>query len=347
MAIAIGGSVLASSAALAQSDFPNKPIHFVVGFAAGGPSDIISRVIGAKMGDELGQQVVVENRTGAGGTVATDYVARSEPDGYTMLNTTTANPSNETLSKTLQARFGKDLVAVATLADTANILVVHPSLGVKNMAEFIALAKKQKDLLYATAGVGSATHLTSELFNTMAGVKTMPVHYRGGGDALKDLLSGQVKIMFSSIAPVIGFVQEGKLIGIATTGAKRDPAFPNLPTVAEAGLPGFETRLWIGITVRAGTPKPIIDKLAAAATKAAQDPDGRGDAGQARLPALDHESRCSSTPTTAPSATSGARSSRTPEWTRIRATVGETDAALRRIKPSSARALARYGTATP
>ena len=272
IAITFGGSVFASSAALAQSIFPNKPIHFVVGFAPGGPSDIISRVIGAKMSDELGQQVVVENRTGAGGTVATDYVARSEPDGYTMLNTTTANPSNESLSKTLQARFGKDLAAVATLADTANILVVHPSLGVKSLAEFIALAKEQKDLLYATAGVGSSTHLTSELFNTMDGVKTIPVHYRGGGDALKDLLSGQVKMMFSSIAPIIGYVQTGKLIGIATTGAKRDPAFPNLPTVAEAGLPGFETRLWIGITVRAGTPKPIIDKLAAAATKAAQDP---------------------------------------------------------------------------
>jgi len=271
IAIAFGASVFASSAAPAQSDFPNRPIHFVVGFAPGGPSDIISRVIGAKMGDELGQQVVVENRTGAGGTVSTDYVARSEPDGYTMLNTTTANASNESLSKTLQARFGKDLVAVATLVDTANILVVHPSLGVKNLAELIALAKKQNDLFYASAGMGSATHLTSELFNTMAGVKIMPVHYRGGGDALKDLLSGRVKIMFSSIAPVISFVQEGKLIGIATSGAKRDPAFPNLPTIAEAGLPGFETRLWIGITVRAGTPKPIIDKLAAAATKAAQD----------------------------------------------------------------------------
>src|SRR5690242_7925294 len=116
-------AALMSGAAHAQSDFPNKPIHFVVGFAAGGPSDIISRVIGAKMGELLGQQVVVENRTGAGGTVATDYVARAEPDGYTILNTTTANPSNETLSKTLQARFGKDLIAVATLADTANILV--------------------------------------------------------------------------------------------------------------------------------------------------------------------------------------------------------------------------------
>jgi tripartite-type tricarboxylate transporter receptor subunit TctC len=271
MAISFGILVFAADPLLAQSDFPNKPIHFIVGFAPGGPSDIISRVIGAKMSEELGQQVVVENRTGAGGTVATDYVARSEPDGYTMLNTTTANASNETLSKTLQARFGRDLAPVATLADTANILVVHPSLGVKNLAELIALAKKQ-ELLYATAGVGSSTHLTNELFNSMAGVKTMPVHYRGGSAALKDLLSGQVRMMFSSIAPVISHVQSGQLVGIATTGAKRDPAFANLPTVAEAGLPGFETRLWIGITVRAGTQKPIIDKLAAAATKAAQDP---------------------------------------------------------------------------
>ena len=263
----LGAALLAPDAALTQASFPNKPIHFVVGFAPGGPSDIISRVIGAKMGEELGQQVVVENRTGGGGTVATDYVARAEPDGYTILNTTTANPSNETLSKSLQARFGKDLVAVATLADTANILVVHPSLSVKTMSEFVALAKQQ-ELLYATAGVGSATHLTSELFNTMAGVKTKPVHYRGGGDAMKDLLSGQVKMMFSSIAPVVGAVQEGKLIGIATTGVNRDPAFPNLPTVAEA-VPGFETRLWIGITAPAGTPKPIIDKLNAELRKLA------------------------------------------------------------------------------
>ena len=273
LAAVVAAAIAASGAAPAQPSYPNKPIHFVVGFSAGGPSDIISRVVGAKMSESLGQQVVVENRTGAGGTISTDYVARSDPDGYTLLNTTTANASNETLSKTLQARFGKDLVAVATLADTANVLVVHPSLGVKNMAEFTALAKKKPgELLYATAGVGSATHLTNELYNMMAGTKLMPVHYRGGSAAAKDLLSGQVKIMFSSIAPVINLIKEGKLIGLATTGATRDPAFPNLPTIAESGLPGFETRLWIGMTVRAGTPKPIIDKLAAAATKAIQDP---------------------------------------------------------------------------
>jgi tripartite-type tricarboxylate transporter receptor subunit TctC len=271
-AIAVAGMLATSSAGWAQSSFPNRPITFVVGFAAGGPSDIISRVIGAKLGEYLGQQVVIENKTGAGGTIATDHVARSEPDGYTLLNTTTANASNETLSKTLQARWGKDLVGVAALADTANVLVVHPSLGVKTMAEFVALAKqKPGELFYATAGVGSATHLTSELFNLQAGTKIMPVHYRGGSAAAKDLLSGQVKIMFSSIAPVIQLIKDGKLIGLSTTGLKRDPALPDLPTVAES-LPGFETRLWIGMSVRAGTPQPIIDKLAAAAAKAVRDP---------------------------------------------------------------------------
>ena len=260
-----------------------------MGFAPGGPSDIISRVVGAKMGEFLGQQVMVENRTGAGGTVATDYVARSEPDGYTILNTTTANPANETLSKSLQARFGKDLAAVATLADTANILVVHPSLGVKNFAEFVALAKKQPGLLYATAGVGSATHLTSELFNTMAGVKTMPVHYRGGGDAMKDLLSGQVKMMFSSIAPVIGAVQEGRLIGIATTGSQ-----------ARSGVSQSADRRR---SRRTRLRDAAVDRHHGARRNAEADhrqtgrggeqggagSDGHGDAGEAGLRALDHE----------------------------------------------------------
>jgi tripartite-type tricarboxylate transporter receptor subunit TctC len=273
LAIAAATAALCGDAR-AQATYPSKPIHLIVGFAAGGPSDIISRVVGAKMGEILGQQIIVENKTGAGGTISTDFVARSDPDGYTLLNTTTANASNETLSKTLQARFGRDLMTVATLADTANVLVVHPSLGVKNMAEFLALAKqKPGELFYATAGVGSATHLTSELFNMMAGTKIMPVHYRGGSAAAKDLLAGQVKIMFSSIAPVINLIKEGKLVGLATTGLRRDPALPDLPTVAEQALPGFETRLWIGLAARAGTPKPVVDKLADAAAKALQDPE--------------------------------------------------------------------------
>jgi tripartite-type tricarboxylate transporter receptor subunit TctC len=274
MAMVGGLTVVASGAALAQSDYPNRPIRILVGFAAGGPSDIIARIVGAKTAEILGQQVIVENKTGAGGLIASEAAANSDPDGYTLLNTALSVAVNETLSKTIQIEFGKHLVAVAPQAETANILVVHPSLGVKNMAEFTALAKsKPGEILYATAGRGTGTHLTAELFNMMAGTKLMPVHYRGGGATVKDLVSGQVKVMFSSIAPVQGLVKEGKLIGLATTGPKRDPAFPELPTIAESGLPGFDVRLWIGLTAPAGTPQAIIKRLEAANNKALGSPD--------------------------------------------------------------------------
>jgi tripartite-type tricarboxylate transporter receptor subunit TctC len=152
--------------------------------------------------------------------------------------------------------------------------VVHPSLGVKTLAEFVKLAKsKPGEILYATAGRGSATHLTSELFNLAAGIKTMPVHYKGGGETVKDLISGQMKVMFSSIAPVQQLVRDGKLIGIATTGPKRDPAFPELPTIAESGYPGFDVRLWIGLTAPTGTPKDVIKKLEEANGKALGSPE--------------------------------------------------------------------------
>jgi tripartite-type tricarboxylate transporter receptor subunit TctC len=231
---AVALAITAPSTAFAQSSFPNKPIKIVVGFAPGGPSDIIARIVGAKTGEMLGQQVVVENKTGAGGMIAGEAVARAEPDGYTLLNTATSVAVNETLSKTMRIELGKDLTAVAPQAETANILVVHPSLGIKSVAEFVALAKsKPGEIFYATAGRGSATHLNSELFNLVAGIKTMPVHYRGGGDTIKDLISGQVKVMFSSIAPVQQLVKDGKLVGLATTGPKRDAAFPDLQTIAE------------------------------------------------------------------------------------------------------------------
>jgi tripartite-type tricarboxylate transporter receptor subunit TctC len=273
---ALGLAIITSSAALAQAGYPNKPIRILVGFAPGGPSDIISRVVGAKMGEILGVQFVVENKTGAGGAIATQEVARSAPDGYTLLNTPVATVANEFLSKTIKYEYGKDITAVGPQAETANILVINPSLGVKSVAELVKLAKdKPGELQYATAGRGSATHLTSELFNLVAGIKTTPVHYRGGGDTVKDLLSGQVKIMFSSIAPVQEFVRDGRLIGLATTGPKRDPAFPNLPTIAESGYPGFDVRLWIGMTAPAATPKDIIHKLADVNRKALESPEVR------------------------------------------------------------------------
>jgi tripartite-type tricarboxylate transporter receptor subunit TctC len=263
-----------SAAALAQSSFPNKPIRILVGFAPGGPSDIISRVVGAKMGEIMGTQFVVENKTGAGGAIATQEVARSAPDGYTLLNTPVATVANEFLSKTIKYEYGKDIIAVAPQAETANILVVSPALGIKTVAELVKLAKEKPGVLqYATAGRGSATHLTSELFNSVAGIKTVAVHYRGGGDTVKDLLSGEVKMMFSSIAPVQDFVKDGRLVGLATTGPKRDPAFPDLPTIAESGYPGFDVRLWIGMTAPAATPKDIIHKLADANRTALEAPE--------------------------------------------------------------------------
>jgi tripartite-type tricarboxylate transporter receptor subunit TctC len=272
-----GAVMLGAACADAQGSFPNKPVKFVVGFAPGGPSDITSRVVGAKMGEILGQQFIIENRTGAGGVIAIEAVGRSDPDGYTILNTPLGNAVNETLSKTLKHKVGDGMIAVAPLAETANVLVVHPSLGVKDVAGLIALAKEKPGAtFYATAGRGSATHLASELFNMMAGTKIMPVHYKGGGDVMKDLLSGEVKIMFSSIAPVLEAVRAGKLIGIATTALKRDPALPDLPTVDEAGLKGYDVRLWQGITAPAGVPRPVVERLASAAAQALAMPEVRG-----------------------------------------------------------------------
>jgi len=257
-----------------QADFPSRPVRVVVGFAAGGPSDIIARVVGTKTIELLGQSVIVENKTGAGGMIAAEAVARSAPDGYTLSNTATSIAVNETLSKTIRVEFGKDLIAVAPQAESSNILVVHPSLGVNTMAELIAMAKaKPGELLYASAGRGSATHLAAEMFNMMAGTRMMPVHYRGGAETIKDLITGQVKIMFSTMPPVQELVRQGKLIALAVTGPKRERAFPNIPTVAEAGVPGYDVRFWVGLTAPHGTPPDVIRKIGEANNKALAIPE--------------------------------------------------------------------------
>ena len=265
----------ASGGANAQGIPPGKPIRMIVGFAPGGATDIVARVLALKLSEHLGSQVIVENRSG-GGTIATDQVGRSDPDGTTLLMAPLANAVNETLAaKTLKAKFGEQLTGVAPVAETANVLVAHPSLDVKSVADLIALAKKipPGDILTASSGRGTSTHLTTELFNLMAGIKLGSVHYRGGGDITKDLLSGQVKLMFATIAPVLELVKAGSLRGIATTGPKRDSALPDLPTVAESGLPGFDVRLWLAILAPSGTPRPIIDQLAAATANAQEAPE--------------------------------------------------------------------------
>jgi tripartite-type tricarboxylate transporter receptor subunit TctC len=181
---------------------------------------------------------------------------------------------NESLFKNFKIRFAEHFEPIGGIASTGLVLLVHPSLEVKSVSDLVKLAKsKPGELLYASAGAGTATHLAAELFNSTAGVKLMPVHYKGGGETLKDLLSGEMKIMFSTIPPVLGFVKEGKLRGIATTGSKRDSALPDLPTIAESGVAGFDVPLWFGLAAPKGTPRPVIDKLSAALEKTLAMPD--------------------------------------------------------------------------
>jgi tripartite-type tricarboxylate transporter receptor subunit TctC len=273
-AVAALVTTLCAAPGFAQAPYPSKPVHMVLGFAAGGPTDIIARVIGAKMSETLGQQVVIENRGGAGGNLATEAVARSEPDGYTLNMSLLSSAVNENLFKGFKYKFADYFDPIGSMAETGLVLLVHPSLEVKSVSDLIAMAKaKPGDVLYASAGKGTATHLAAELFNATAGTKMTAVHYKGGGETIKDLLSGQVKVMFSTIPPVLGFVRDGKLRGIATTGPKRDAALPDLPTIAEAALPGYDVRLWFGMSVPKGTPRPVIEKLSTALKQALESDD--------------------------------------------------------------------------
>ena len=260
------------SGAAAQDGYPARPVRVLVGFGAGGAADIVGRVLGNKLSASLGQSFVIENRTGGSGTVATEAVGRAEPDGYTLLVTPLANAVNETLAKGLKARGGEQLAAIAPVAQTNNVLVVHPSLPVRSLADFVAYARSRPDgLVAASSGVGTAPHLAIGLFNSMTGAKLTAVQYKGGGDSVRDLVTGEVKVMFATIAPIIEYIRNGSLRAIATTGPQRDAALPDLPTVIEAGLPDFDVRLWIGIMAPAGTPKPIATRLASEIEKALQD----------------------------------------------------------------------------
>jgi tripartite-type tricarboxylate transporter receptor subunit TctC len=274
MAVVAGFLVSAATDAHAQAAYPNKPVKVIVGFAPGGPTDILARVVGAGMGKIVGEQFFVENRTGAGGNIATEQAARAEPDGYTVQLTLMSSAVNETLFKNFKVRFADSFEPIGGIASVGLVLLAHPSLGVKSVPDLIKLAKsKPGELLYATAGAGTSTHLGAELFNSMAGTKMMPVHYKGGGDTIKDLLSGEMKIMFSTIPPVLGFVKDGRLQGLATSGTKREKVLPELPTIAEAGVPGFDMPLWFGLAAPKGTPRPVIDKLAASLKKTLELPE--------------------------------------------------------------------------
>ena len=252
--------------ARAQSDYPARPVTLIVPYAAGGGNDAMARGVAGQMSKALGHQIVVENRGGAGGSIATRQLAKAAPDGYTLAIGGTGTLA---IAPTLYADAGydprKDFTPIGLIANSALVILVHPSLPAKNVRELIALAKAQPGKFnYASAGNGSGIHLSTVLFAVTAGIELTHIPYKGTGQALTDVIGGHVAIYFSSPAPAIGLVKEGRLRAIAVTGLTRSPIFPDVPTVAESGLPGFEAVLHYGIIAPAGTPRPIVDKLNAA-----------------------------------------------------------------------------------
>jgi tripartite-type tricarboxylate transporter receptor subunit TctC len=257
------------------ADYPTRPVTLVVPYAAGGGNDVIARIVAEKMSASLGQSIVIENRGGAGGTIATRQVAKSEPDGYTLLIATSSLAINPSLYANVGYDPRKDFAPIGLIASGANVVLVNNGVPVHSISELIALAKqKPGELTFASTGTGSSVHLAAELFAGLAGIKINHVPYKGSGPALNDLVGGHVTMMFGTMASSAGLVKDGaKVHALAVTGLKRSALFPELPTVAESGLPGYESVLHYGIVAAAGTPRPIVDRLNAALNTALASDD--------------------------------------------------------------------------
>ncbi|WP_254775935.1 tripartite tricarboxylate transporter substrate binding protein [Ralstonia sp. 25mfcol4.1] len=248
-------------AAQAQA-WPAKPIRMVVPYPPGGPTDIVARVVGQKLSERLGQPVVVDNRPGAGGNIGADAVAKSAPDGYTMLVATTAHAINMTLFARPGYHTRTDFAPVSMLTSGPLVLVTAPSTPVHNVAELIAMARANPGkVTFASSGNGQSTHLSAELFDSMAGIRMTHVPYKGSAPALTDVMAGQATVMFDTMLSAMPFVRDGKLRALAVTGAARSPAAPDIPTMAQAGLPGYEATAWNALLLPAGTPAAVVDKL--------------------------------------------------------------------------------------
>jgi tripartite-type tricarboxylate transporter receptor subunit TctC len=259
---------LTAQAPLAQP-YPSKPVRVVVPFAAGGPADIYARVIGEKLQAALGQAFVIENRPGGGAIVGTDAVAKSAPDGYTLLMMSNTHTVNESLFAEKPYVLLRDLAPVAPVNSSDLVMVVHPSVPAATLAEFIALAKaKPGGLNYASSGPGTPYHMAGELFKSMAAVDIVHVPYKGSSGARTDILGGQVHMMFDAITTMAPNVRAGKLKALGTSGRTRSAVLPEVPTLSEAGVPGYEAVIWLGVMAPAGTPRPIIERLNAEITRA-------------------------------------------------------------------------------
>ncbi len=271
LALALG--LVAFAGIASAQTYPDRPITLVVPYPAGGGNDVLGRLVAERMSKALGGTIIVENRGGAGGTIATRQVAKSAPDGYTLLIATSSLAINPALYPNVGYDPIKDFAPIGLLASGANVVLVHPSVPANSIAELIALAKKEPGKLnFASTGSGSSVHLAAELFAAMAGIKINHVPYRGSGPALNDLLGGHVTMMFATVPSAAGIAKGDKVRALAVSSAKRSVAFPDLPTIAEAGLTGYVAELHYGLVAAAGTPRPIIDRLNAALRAALDDP---------------------------------------------------------------------------
>jgi tripartite-type tricarboxylate transporter receptor subunit TctC len=265
-----------ASAGYAQTpSYPSKPIRFLVGFPPAGTNDIVARAVAQKVSENVGQSIVVENRGGANTAIATELGAHAAPDGYTILLNAPGHATNPALIK-LAFDPMRDFAFITLLAEAPNLLVVHPSLPARNVKELIAVSKKHPgEINYGSSGIGTTVHLSGELFQYMTGVKWVHIPYKGGGPAVVELIAGQTQIYFGNMPTVIGHARAGKLRPLAVTSSKRSAAEPNIPTVAESGVPGFDVTAWYGVSAPAKTPRAIIDKLHAEFVRALKSPDLR------------------------------------------------------------------------
>jgi len=269
--------LLAAPGALAQSRaWPARPLRLVVPYPPGGPTDIVARLVGMKLSERLGQPLVVENRPGAGGNLGAEAVARAAPDGYTLLVATTAHAINMTLFRKPGYQTQSDFAPVSLLTRGPLVLVTAPATPANSVAELIALARARPgQLSFASSGNGQSTHLAAELFDSMAGIRMTHVPYKGSAPALTDVMSGQATVMFDTMLSAMPFVRDGRLKALAITGASRSPAAPQLPTIAQAGLPGYEASAWNALLAPAGTPPEVIDTLSQALRTVLAQPEVR------------------------------------------------------------------------
>lgn len=263
LVVPMAAVALAFACSASAQHFPNRPLRMIVGFSPGGPNDIVARVVAQKLGESLGQQVVVDNRPGAAGNIGTELVAKAAPDGYTLLMGSTGPQAvNPAVYAKLPFDVLRDLAPVTLVARLPNVLIVNPNVPAQDVAELIALAKRRPGKLnYGSSGTGTTLHLSAELFTSLAGIKMVHVPYKGTAPAVADVVAGQIDLAFAAAPSVLPLVHAGKLRMLAVTSGARSPVLPDVPTIAESGLSGYDVTPWFGVFATAGTPKSVIQKL--------------------------------------------------------------------------------------